>query len=385
MGNIITYVQTEMRPMTQKPFSAVDSLVLTELAYVNFGVAVPGFGFFKKPVRLGALYRAELFDAMLGPAPVSKEKDIYGVDNRRALLFAAAASPRFRDLRLRFFSDDFDAVREQQFSAVTFTLPDGSAFIAFRGTDMSLVGWKEDFNMAYISPVPSQLAAAIYTEAVGKALPGRLRLGGHSKGGNLAVYAAMTCRPALQSRILEVYNHDGPGFKTSVLDTPGYRAIEKRVRKVLPESSIVGMLLNDSRKFTVVQSSRLGLMQHDAFSWEVENGDFVCTDHLTDGAVYMHKTMDQWLETLPDEKRRLLVEVLFQIIERTDIQSLTDLTDAWGKSALALLDSYRNLDTDTRQMVSQVIRSFLKMSLQNLRRVRANGKPEKRLPSPSRP
>lgn len=378
MGNIITYVQTEMRSMAEKPFCAVDSLVLSELAYVNFGGAVSGVRLFSKTVSLKNLYKSELFDDMFRPTPPSvaaspKDHMIYGTQNRHALLFAAAASPRFRDIRVRFFTDTFDVEREQQFSAVTFVLEDDTAFVAFRGTDMSIVGWKEDLNMAYLSPVPSQQAAAVYLDAVGKRLHfnHKLRVGGHSKGGNLAVYASMKCSPSVQRRIIEVYNHDGPGFRTSVLQSPEYRAIESRVRKILPESSLVGMLLADTQIYRVVESSGTGLMQHDAFTWAVSNCDFVYAEKPTDSALYMHKTLNEWLESLQDDQRRLLVDALFKLIEATKAQSVADLTEAWGKSTVKMISCYRSLDAQTKHILSQVVGTLIKMSVRNLRKEHA--------------
>lgn len=375
MGNIITYVQTEQRRMADRPFCAVDSLVLSELAYVNFGSAVSGMRLFAKSIPLSQLYRAELFSDMFRPTHPSvgalpKDHVIYGTSNRHALLFAAAASPRFRDIRVRFFEDAFDTEQEQQFSAVTFQLEDGIGFIAFRGTDMSIVGWKEDLNMAYLSPVPSQQAAAGYLDAVGKRLSFRmkLRVGGHSKGGNLAVYAAMKCSPSVQRRIIEIYNHDGPGFRSSVLETPEYRAVESRVHKILPESAFVGMLLADTQNYRVVESTGFGVMQHDAFTWVVKDGDFVYVGKLADSSLYMHRTLSEWLEVLPDDQRRLLVEVLFQLIETTNAKSVAELTESWGKSAIKMIGTYRSLDPETRKILSQVVGTLIRMSVRNLRR-----------------
>ena len=379
MGNIITYVKTELRRFTDKPFGTPDSLVLAELAYVQFGGIVPGFARFRRGVRLRDLHRAELMGSLF-PSLSAEEADSQkdgnypsGAANRYALLNAAAMSPRFRDVRLRFFVQEHDDARTQQFAAVTFLLPGRSAFVAFRGTDSTLTGWKEDFNMALISPIPSQEAAAAYLAWVGRRLVFRraLMTGGHSKGGNLAVYAAMTAAPALQRRIAAVYNHDGPGFKTGVLDTPGYRAIESRITKILPRSSIVGMLLSDREDYAVVESRRFGPMQHDAFSWEMRGGDFVYADALTDGAAYMNRTLKAWLEAIPDAQRQTLIEALFQVVGSAGADNIDDIADKWGKSARAMFSEYRGLDADTRKMVSQLARALLKLSVKNLRREKA--------------
>ena len=379
MGNILTYVQTELRLFSERPFSAVDSLVLAELAYVRFDGVVPGFQRLRRGVRLRDLYKAELMGVLFPSLPAEERAAISGgrypasSQNRYALLAAAAMSPRFRDIRLRFYAEEQDDARMQQFAAVTFLLPGREAFIAFRGTDSSLTGWKEDFNMALISPIPSQEAAAKYLAAVGRRLFFRraLMTGGHSKGGNLAVYAAMTAPPELQKRIAAVYNHDGPGFRTGVLDNPGYRAIEPRIVKILPQSSIVGMLLSDSDDYAVVESRRFGPMQHDAFSWEVKDGNFVYAEKLTDGAEYMNRTLKAWLESMPDAQRQALIEALFHVLESAGADTIEDIVEGRMKSLRALISQYRSLDADTRKMIARLVRALLKLSLKNIRRERA--------------
>jgi hypothetical protein len=377
MGNIITYVRTELRSLADKPFNVVDSLVLSELAYIRFGDTVPEPGLLNRSVRLRDIYKSELlmpvFPHLRTCAAFPQDKYATTSENLFALLSAAAASPRFRDIRMCHYVEESDSIREQQFAAVTFLLPDWSAFIAYRGTDSSLIGWKEDFNMALLSPIPSQATAAAYLHTVGQRLPFRNRLmtGGHSKGGNLAVYAAMTAAPELQSRIFSIYNHDGPGFKTGVLDHPGFHAIQSRITKILPQSSIVGMLLADQEEYAVVDSCRFGPMQHDAFSWAVEGDDFVYAEKLTDGAEYMNRTLKAWLESLPDEQRQILIEALFQIISSSGVDSFDDIADTWKQTARVMYGQYRSLDADTKKKVSQLTRSLLKMAVKNLRREKA--------------
>lgn len=388
MGNILTYVQTELRRFSERPFGVVDSLVLAELAYVRFGSGVPGFQRLRRGVRLRDLYKAELMGALFPFLPAEERAAINSgkyptsSQNRYALLAAAAMSPRFRDIRLRFYAEEQDDARTQQFAAVTFLLPGREAFIAFRGTDSSLTGWKEDFNMALISPIPSQESAAKYLAAVGRRLIFRrtLMTGGHSKGGNLAVYAAMTAAPSLQKRTAAVYNHDGPGFKTGVLDSPGYRAIEPRIVKILPQSSIVGMLLSDKDDYAVVESRRFGPMQHDAFSWEIKDGNFVYAEKLTGSSEYMNRTLKAWLESMPDAQRQALIEVLFQVLESAGADTVEDIVEGRIKSLRALLSQYRNLDAGTRKMIARLVRALLKLSVKNLRRERA--RKESAAPSP---
>jgi hypothetical protein len=361
MKNIIRYVETEMNSFAARKFNAVDSLVLSQLSYVHFEEMVPGLSRGSKPVRIGDLLKAEMFGSMFR---------WLNIDNNRSLLFAAAASPRFRDMLVNYYVSKTDVKLGQQFSAVTFLPGDGSAYVAFRGTDETLVGWKEDFNMAVLSPVPSQKEAAIYLDEVASLLPRsiEIRTGGHSKGGNLATYAAMKCCGAAQDRITDVFNHDGPGFREEDSRSPEFARIESRLHKTLPQSSLIGMLLHDREQYRIVESNRIGgIMQHDPFSWSVGDDDFVYTEKLTGGAVVMNRALDQWIGTLSDEKRRLFVNVLFQVLEATDAATISELSETRRKSVAAMIASIKNIDPEIKKFVSRTISDLIRLSLKNLR------------------
>jgi len=360
--NIIGYVETEMNTMAEKKFNAVDSLVFSQLSYVHLEGMVPGLSRSSKPVRVADLLRAEKFSAMFHELLLSK--------NTRALLFAMAASPRYRDILVNYYVSKTDVKLELQFSAVTFLLPDGSAYAAFRGTDETLVGWKEDFNMAFLSPVPAQREAAAYLDEVASLLPrsAMLRTGGHSKGGNLAIYAAMKCCSAAQGRVTDIYNHDGPGFRKEASRSPEFERIENRIHKTLPQSSLVGMLLHDREKYAIVESSGMGgIMQHDPFSWSVGEDDFIYAEKLTNGAMVMSRALDQWLGTLSDEKRRLFVNVLFQVLEATDATTLGELSESARKNVPLMIASIKNIDPEIKKFVSRTISDLIRLSLRNLR------------------
>ena len=361
MKNIINYVETEMRTMAEKKFNAVDSLVLSQLSYVRLEGMVPALSRWSKPVHMGDLLRAERFGAMFRG---------HNAENNRALLFALAASPRFRSILMNHYVSKTDKQLGQQFSAVTFLLGDGSAYIAFRGTDETIVGWKEDFYMAVISPVPSQKEAAVYSNAVAAYLPHSLglRTGGHSKGGNLATYAAMKCRSAVQNRIIDIFNHDGPGFREEDSRSPEFKKIESRIHKTLPQSSLIGMLLHDQEKYTIVESNQFGgLMQHDPFTWSVGDGDFIYTDKITGGARIMNRALDQWIGTLTDEKRKLFVDTLFQVLEATDVSSFSELSDSGRKGIAMMIASIKNIDPEIKKFVSRAISDLIRLSWKNLR------------------
>ena len=260
----------------ERPFNEVDNLLLAELSYLDFGGIVTAD--FAAAVPLS--------DAVAAFTKRTPHADM-GVlvpDKIPGLAQKMAASARFRDVLLSGYVCKLDEQTETQFAALCAALPDGTVYAAFRGTDDTIVGWKEDFNMGFLPIVPSQREAADYLRAVAAAFPSqKLRAGGHSKGGNLAVYAAGWCGESVQDQLLAVYNNDGPGFHTSLLDRPEHQRIANRIQTILPESSVVGMLLEHEESYQVVRSNQVGLMQHDGFSWQVLGTQFVHLSGLTEG------------------------------------------------------------------------------------------------------
>ena len=230
-----------------------------------------------------------------------------------------AASRRFSDLTLCAYVSRTDEETQTQFSALTALLPDKTAYIAFRGTDDTIVGWKEDFNLAFLPVVPAQRMAAEYLAAAAAALPSHpLRVGGHSKGGNLAVYSAVFCGEAVQNQLMRVYNNDGPGFRTSLLGLPEHRRVADKITTILPESSVVGMLLEHEERYEVVRSTQSGLWQHDGFSWQVRGEKFEHLPDLTEGGKLVDETIRTFILSLSPEQRVAFTDALFDILTCTD-------------------------------------------------------------------
>lgn len=357
MANIVDYVENELRPFDKLPFSSVDSLILAQFSYLNFEglLSAPDLSAAWLPLR--ELYRAEIFPALL--------HEVYEPRRNRRLLAALAASPRFRDLELNFYASRFDSEKEEQFAALSIRLPDNAIYIAFRGTDSTFVGWKEDFNMAFISPVPAQLEARRYTEAVAALTDGPLLLGGHSKGGNLAVYAAFSCCDSIRSRIRRIYSHDGPGFKEGVLDGEGYQAIRDRVEKTLPRASLVGMLLEQQEQYQVVESSGFWVMQHDPFLWEVEGHDFRYVPELSGGARYFNRSFNEWIAQMTEQERARFTDSLFEILGSGEARTVTEFSANWLSESHAIANAVKHLDPETRRFLLQIAKELAAIYVHN--------------------
>lgn len=359
MKNIVEYAETEFSTFEEKPFSSVDSLILSQFSYINFDGVVPVLSAGSESVRIAQCLKAERFTSMLIETRDPKQN--------RSLLLALAANPRFRDIKMTCYVNEFDAVKEKQFSAVTYILPDNSVYIAYRGTDDSLVGWKEDFNMAFVYPVPSQVRALEYLLEISRLIPGMLILGGHSKGGNLAVYSAFACPASVQRRIQLVYDHDGPGFKNGVLDCEEYHQVEDRIQKTIPQSSLIGMLLEGHKKYTVVESSRVGVMQHDPFSWKIEGDNFSTVEEVSDGARYMNRTIRDWVDGLSVEDREKFIELLFGVLDAGNAKTFSEITLEWKKNFSAIFAAIRETDPEMKKFVGELTKDFGLLLVHNLR------------------
>jgi hypothetical protein len=270
-----------------------------------------------------------------------------------------AAAPRFGRVRLTAYTDVIEEDKEgrhTQWSALTLVLDDGTLYISFRGTDDTLFGWKEDFDMAVVDTIPAQKQAAEYVRRVMLAYPkSKVRIGGHSKGGNLALYAAAKCGRDLQERILMVYANDSPGFSKVFLAEEDYLAIKDRVRLLLPDQSFVGLLFYHDAKRTVIKSDEKSVRQHDSFSWQVEQNHFVTVPAIAGEALLLRKAVEAWMNDMTVEERKAFVEAFYRILTGFEAKTLTELME----NRAVLLHSYRKLDAEQRRIIREMLRRLL--------------------------
>lgn len=327
------------------PFNEVDGVILARLSYLPFERILRQDAENAVTVAQAAQLLLALPDV---ETAVLQREDLH-------LITALAESPRFRDAPLTGFVSRLDAESQTQFSAVTVELDAETRFAAFRGTDNTLVGWKEDFNMGFVFPVPAQTQAAAYLNAAGKRFSGRLLTGGHSKGGNLAVYAAAFCGEDVRRRVGAVYNYDGPGFDEDVLARPEYRAICDRVQTFVPQSSIVGMLLGHAERHTIVHSEQSGILQHNVYNWDVWRDRFVSLETVNASSRFIDSTLKAWMKDFDYAQREKVFDTVYEIMTETHASTFRELGDNWFASARSVLRSIKNLDEPTRRAVGHAL------------------------------
>lgn len=388
MGNIIDYAREEQRSFEELPFNEVDALILAQLAYEDIPRLVPAlddernmYGTFRGRIRhfpmdrhnlrqsAKALLRApfsaitlkQMDEVLHGGADSACQHQVHAVNFTdpaimHSFVRTVAANPRFSGLHVGAFAERFDTDEQTQTAALTFLLPDGTLVLSFRGTDDSLVGWKEDFNMAFQYPVPAQRMAADYICAVAKLWPGDMILTGHSKGGNSAVYAAMNAPAKIRKRIAAVYSLDGPGFPEHVVTSEPYLSTVSKVHKIVPDSSIIGMVLETPEPCVVVKADCEGLMQHFAFAWQVDGDAFVRVDDIAPSSHEFNSSFNRWMTGLSCEEREHAVDALFQVIHASGATTFSGLIASMPLSLPSMIGAIVGLTPDERKHLMEAMR-----------------------------
>ena len=361
MADIFDYLRKRGSvPFEEDPFNEVDNLVLAMLSYTDFdGILDDSFNttslniadrkYFEKHSRAEA--RKSIFHFIRAPL----------------LMDGMLKGNRFRETTLTKYVDIINSDKDMQMAAVTFLLSDGSAYVAFRGTDTTVAGWKEDFNMSYMPETAGQLSAVRYLNEVGAEIKGPIRVGGHSKGGNFAVYASAFCDREIQDRILEVYTNDGPGFRSEVMEREAYKRILPRVVSIVPDTSIVGMLLTNNVGHIVVKSKDVGLLQHNALTWMVDQNRFRHTKQSAFGS-FINRSQKEWLSNLDDKSREMFVNTLFSFFEATGMDTFDEMIANGRTSAEKIITSIKNLPKEQQVALVAVMGGLLKSGRQVVRK-----------------
>ena len=360
MANIFDYLAWRKDvPFSVSPFNEVDGLVLSELIYADFSgcVAEDEENVPLAEVRNRFWQRHTKEEIMA--------EDSY-VKMTPFLMDDMVDGARFADTRVSWYYDVVDTAADIQLAVATFWLPDGTAFVAFRGTDSTIVGWKEDFLLSYLPETEGQRRAAAYMDAHFAALDTPLRVGGHSKGGNLAVYAAVSTCPAVRKHITAVYCNDGPGFLEAFTQSEAYREMLPRIICIVPEESIIGTLLSNEAYQHVVKSNAVSIIQHDGFSWQVLGPRFVEAEKRSDGSYLTETTLRAWLRGMDENDRRLFVGTLFGMLEATGAQTIPQLKQDMVGSLANMKKMLDKTPKEDRDAVCAIIGKLLKMGGENV-------------------
>lgn len=354
MGNILSYLKEQGNtPLTKSAFNEVDNLVLCQLSYVDLEGIVAKVGA-EKTISVKDASEA-FFDKYSGEKILASNSLLRTTP---LILRSMAKSPRFKNAKLSNYVNQISEDAQKQFAAMHVELEDGTVYVAFRGTDDNLVSWREAFNLSY-KIVPSQVEAARYLNCTMSDSDKLFYLGGHSKGGNLAIYSAVNCPDNMRNRIIKIFNNDGPGFNRMLLQSDGYEKVIDKITRYTPEFSLIGSLLEHRGPHKIVGNRAKGLKQHDCMTWQVEGAHFQLKDSLSKDSFLLNKSINRWINELKLPERKAFVSSMFDMLSAKGVMKITDISDIGTKNLLKAVGKMARLNKPTRYALGVLAVSFL--------------------------
>lgn len=348
MGNIMDYISWRGDlSFEQSQFNEVDNLILACFSYVN----LDGISAVTKQKGIGLKKLTKEFMKLHTMKELEADKSFIRL--APFMMMEMAKSVRFGKCVVRNYVNDIVTEAEQQFAAMEIVLEDGTSYVSFRGTDDTIIGWKEDFNLS-TGVVPAQKRAIEYLQKISEHTDGMLRVGGHSKGGNLAIYGSVVCKSA-HEKILEIYSNDGPGFSREFQELPETKEMMPKIIRIIPEYSIIGTILEHEKEPVIVASSSKGLLQHDGFSWEVQGPALVRRDSLNKTALRFIEILHKWIDGMDTEQKRLLIEDLFATLQASGYENLSEVQSGGLKSLAAMVKRVEKFAPESRGMMQELL------------------------------
>ena len=345
------------------PVNEVDNFIFCMASYVDYNRL---YNSYNPDVRISLYDAARQFVATHDLKTLKGMAAIIPWEDIRRLMRRMGQSRRFSAVAVSDFTNEIDVEGEMQFSAVTYHINDGEMFVAFRGTDDTLVGWKEDFRLMYLNEIPAQKRAMEYLSTVaGKYPDKRIYIGGHSKGGNLAKYSAAFADESVFSRIEVVYNNDGPGFLPDMVSSERFERIENLVINFVPQSSLIGQMFQHRGRRIIIKSSYRGVYQHDMFGWDVQGARAVIAGEFTRLGEKNYEIFNGRIHNMTLEERREVADVFCDILDQTGAKCLIEISEAKAKSALLMVKNYGKLEKDKRQLIANFMTVLFNIGAKN--------------------
>ena len=292
----------------------------------------------------------------------------FNYNGDKELITKLGQSARFKNLILTDYVKNNDFKAERQFSAITIHISKKLMYLSFEGTDGTILGWKEDFNMAFMKNIAAQIAGKEYLEKISNKYRNKnMILGGHSKGGNVAIYAAVTASDKIQNRIIKVVNYDGPGFDEEFIKNIQNKEILDKVFTYIPQDSVIGRILEHEEGYEVVQSIQKGIYQHDIYSWQVKGKKMIKLKETTKSSEIMNDTMKTWLRSTTVEQRRLFFDAIFDIFNSTSASKFSEISISWKTSMPKIFDTYKELSEEDKKNITEMIKLFGKSYFNSIR------------------
>ena len=329
---------------TKIKFNEVDSLILARFSYLIFN-------------KIEMMSEETVQSISIKMKDFDNEEFRYNGD--KDLITKLGTSERFKDMIVTDFVETSEKEIEKQFGAITIHISDKEMYISYIGTDSTINGWKEDFNMSFMDSVPCQIAGKNYLEKIAKKYPDKkIRIGGHSKGGNVAIYSAITVCNEIQKRIIKVCNYDGPGFNKKIIENIANKNIISKIETYIPQDSVIGRVLEHKEKCEVVLSDQKGLLQHDIYSWQVIKDSLIRSDSVTGASNLINKTISEWIENTTPEHRKIFMDGIFELFYATNANTFGDISKNLTSNIVTILKTYKGISEEDRKTITEMLKLF---------------------------
>ena len=349
MANINDYLEWRGDlSMSTSKFNEIDSMILARFSYLLFN-----------KINVKEKETIKTISDKMKDFP--NEEFRYNGDKEMITLLGK--SSRFKNMIVTDFVENTDKTVEKQFSAITIHNAKKEIYISFIGTDSSIIGWKEDFNMAFMESVPAQIAGLEYVETISKKYPDvKIRIGGHSKGGSIAIFSAISATKEIQDRIIQVCNYDGPGLVKEIMEKNENIQILEKIHTYFPQDSVIGRILEHKEECTVVKSMQKGIYQHDIFSWQVVGTQMITLPNLTNSSEFMYKAIREWLQKTEPEQRKIFFDGIFEIFYSSDATTFGEISNSITKHLPTFIKTYKGLSEEDRKTITSMLIEFGKLS-----------------------
>lgn len=348
MSNINDYLQWrgDISIDDTYEFNEIDSLILARFSYLIFN-----------KIKMESKETIESISKKMKDF----DNDDFRYNGDKELITNLGKSKRFKNMVVSDYIDITDKKVEKQFSAITIHISKKELYVSFIGTDASLVGWKEDCNMAFMKNVPAQYEGINYLNVIANKYPkSKIRIGGHSKGGNIAIYSAISVPEKIQKRIIRVSNYDGPGLDKAIVDNYEDNGMLHKIVTFIPQDSIIGRFLNHEEKIYIVESIEKGIYQHDVYSWQVLGKDFIYLNELTNSSEVVYNTVNEWLKNTTVNQRKIFFDGLFEVFYSSSANTFGEMSSNLLKSAPTLFKTYKGISEEDRKTINLMIKEFVK-------------------------
>ena len=351
MANINDYLRWrgDVKITKEYPFNEIDSMILARFSYLLFD-------------RINMKKTETIADISFKMKDFPNEDFLYNGD--KELITNLGESRRFKDLKVTDYVENNNKNTEEQFGAITIHISSRELYISFIGTDRSIFGWKEDFNMGFMDTVPCQIAGRDYAYKISLKYPHKkIRIGGHSKGGNVAIYAAITNPRRFQNKIIKVYNYDGPGFSKDIINKYETDDIIKKIETYIPQDSIIGRVLNHKEKTTIALSLEKGILEHDIFSWQVFRDDLIKVEKNTESSENIDKTLTNWVENTTNEQRKIFIDIIFDLFYSTNANTFGEIVKDLKGNIPKMLKKYGQLSKNDKKVLTDMVIKLVKTNM----------------------